>query len=82
MAITKEEVISQISVDEHGNIGVRKSTRVIEDGNLLSEAYHRHVVDIGSDLSDQDPKVQAIAAAVWTPELLAAKAKRLEASSQ
>jgi hypothetical protein len=80
MAITKEVIISQINVDEFGNIGVRESTRIMEDGNLLSETYHRHVVECGADLIGQDAQVAAIANAVWTPELIAAAEARRAAA--
>ena len=81
MALTKEEVISQINVDEFGNIGVRKSTRIMEDGVLLSETYHRHVVEPGDSLAGQDPKVQAIANVVHTPAVVAAAQARRAAAS-
>ena len=81
MAIEKVEVISQINVDEFGNIGVRKSTRIVEDGVLLYETYHRHVVEVGADTSAQDPKVQAIAAATWTPDVIAAAEARKAAQA-
>ena len=80
MAITKETLISQINVDEFGNIGVRTSTRIVEDGVQLSETYHRHVVDCGSDLTGQDAQVVAIANSVWTPELIAAAEARKAAA--
>jgi hypothetical protein len=81
MAITKETLITQINVDEYGNVGVRESTRIVEDGVVLSETYHRHVVDCGADLTGQDQKVQAIANATWTPELIAAAEARRAAAA-
>ena len=81
MAITKEEVISQINVDEFGNIGVRKSTRIMEDGVMLSETYHRHVVEPGDDLFGQDAKIKAIGQVVHTPQVVAAAQARRAAQS-
>jgi hypothetical protein len=71
MALTKEEVTDKIEVLENGTIQVRCATRVLEDGAILSSSFHRHVLHPGHDLTDQDPKVVAIANATWTPEVVA-----------
>ena len=65
MALVKEVVIDKIEVLESGSIQVRQATRVLEDGEVLSTSYHRHVVEPGADLSAEDPKVVAIATAAW-----------------
>jgi len=66
MSLTKEIVIDKIEVLESGSIQVRQATRVLEDGEVLSTSYHRHVVERGADLSAEDPKVAAIATAAWS----------------
>ena len=71
MALTKEKVTDKIEVLENGTIQVRCATRVLEDGAILSSSFHRHVLHPGHDLTDQDPKVVAIANATWTPEVVA-----------
>jgi len=65
MALTKEVVIDKIEVLESGAIQVRQATRVLEDGEVLSTSYHRHVVEPDADLTNEDPKVAAIATAAW-----------------
>jgi hypothetical protein len=65
MALTKEVVIDKIEVLESNAIQVRKVTRVLEDGEVLSSSYHRHVLMPGDDLTNEDPKVVAIAEAAW-----------------
>ena len=65
MALTKETVVDKIEVLENGTIQVRTATRIIEDGELLSQSYHRHVLQPGDDLTNEDPKVVAIAIAAW-----------------
>ena len=65
MALTKETVVDKIEVLESNAIQVRSCIRVLEDGEVLSSAYHRHVLQPGDDLSSEDPKVQAIATAAW-----------------
>lgn len=65
MALTKEQVIDNITVIENGNIQVRTVTRIVEDGEVISSTYHRHVLEQGADLTNEDPKVVAIANAAW-----------------
>jgi len=72
MALTKITVTDKIETLENGTIQVRTATRVLEDGAVLSSSFHRHVLHPGQDLTDQDPKVVAIANAVWTDEVVTA----------
>ena len=66
MALTKEVVIDKIEVLESGSIQVRQATRVLEDDVVLSTSYHRHVLERDADLTNEDPKVAAVAAAAWS----------------
>jgi hypothetical protein len=72
MALTKETVTDKIETLENGTIQVRTATRVLEDGVVLSSSFHRHCLTPGQDLANEDPKVAAIANAVWTPEVISA----------
>ena len=63
--ITKTQIVDSITVDESNIIHVRTSTVIQEDGTELSRSYHRHTLAMGDDLTDQDPRVVAIANAVW-----------------
>jgi len=72
VSLTKETVADKIEVLENGTIQVRFTTRVLEDGNVLSQSYHRHVLQPGDDLSSEDARVSAIATSTWTPEVVAA----------
>jgi hypothetical protein len=72
MALTKEIAVDQITITENGIVLVREVTRIMEDGKQLSSSYHRWTFAPGSDVSDQPANVQAIAAAAWTPEVIAA----------
>jgi hypothetical protein len=65
MALAKEVVIDKIEVLESGSIQIRQATRVLEDEVVLSQSYHRHVLQPGDDLTNEDPKVVAIAEAAW-----------------
>lgn len=80
MSLSKEVVIDKIEIVENGIIQVRQVTRIIEDGQLLSSSYLRWTLVPGQDVSDQEERVQAIANAVWTPEVIAAYKVKLQAS--
>jgi hypothetical protein len=68
MALSKETVVDKIEVLENNFIQVRCAVRVLEDGQVLSQSYYRHVLQPGDDLTNEDPKVVAIANSVWTAE--------------
>jgi hypothetical protein len=80
MTIEKIKVVDQITATENGTILFREATRIMEDGVQLSESYHRSSLAPDSDLTDVPASVAAIAAVVWTPEVIAAyKAAQAEA---
>jgi len=81
MALTKEVVIDKVEVVENGTLQVREVTRILEDGKQLSSSYHRWSFVPGSDVSDQPANVQAIAAAAWTPEVIAAYEAQIAANA-
>ena len=72
MSLTKTTNIDQITVTENGIVLYREATRIMEDGNELSKTYHRSSLAPDSDLTDVPAQVAAIAAVVWTPEVIAA----------
>ena len=73
MALTKEVTADKIEVvtgyDEDGNdvtsVQVRTATRVLEDGAVISQSYHRHVIQSGDDYSSEPANVQAICVAAF-----------------
>ena len=65
MALTKETVVDKIEVLESGAIQVRQVIRVLEDGEVLSQSYHRHVLSPGDGLTNESSKVVAVATAAW-----------------
>ncbi len=70
--LTKTSVVDRVEVVENGYVQVRTATRIMEDGKVLSQSFHRHCVTPGQDYSQEDAKVQAVCAAVHTPECIAA----------
>lgn len=81
MSLEKQTVVDKIEVVENGSVQVRTATRIVEDGNIISTTYHRHVVTPGQDYSQEDARVQAICAAAHTPEVVAAYQALQEASA-
>jgi hypothetical protein len=72
MALTETTKVDQIELIENGSIQVRTATIIERDGTEISRSFHRHVKHPGEDVSNEDPKVQAIANAIWTAEVIAA----------
>lgn len=68
--LEKKIVVDKIEVIEKGSVQVREATRILEGGVIISETFHRHVIDPGEDYSNEDPKVQAICAVVHTQEVI------------
>ena len=78
MALTKSvtadkvEVVTGQGEDADGNpvdvisVQVRTATRVLEDGAVISQSYHRHVIQSGDDWSSEPSNVQAICNAVFS----------------
>ena len=58
---------------EDAQIQVRRIRRTFEDGEQISKKYHRHVVDVGADVSNESPIVQAVAQGLHTPQRIAAR---------
>jgi hypothetical protein len=78
--LEKQIVVDLIEIVENGCVQVRACTRIMEDGKQISSTFHRHVVVPGADYSAEDAKVQAICAAVHTPEVVAAYQAAQEAA--
>jgi DNA-binding transcriptional LysR family regulator len=72
MSLTKTTTVDQITVTENGIVLFREATRIMEDGNQLSQTYHRSSLTPGQDLTGQPDNVVAICNVAWTPEVIAA----------
>lgn len=74
MALTKEVSADKIEVvttkNEDNNdvtvVQVRTATKVLEDGEVISSSYHRHVINSGDDYSAEPTNVQAVCSAVFS----------------
>ena len=78
--LTKQMVIDQITVTENGTILYREATRIMEDGNELSQTYHRSTLIPSQDLTGVPANVVAICNVAWTAEVVAAYQAQLEAN--
>jgi hypothetical protein len=70
MSLTEKKIVDKIEVVETNSIQVRTATIIERDGVELTRTFHRHVVTPGDDVTNEDPKVQAIAKAIWTKEVI------------
>jgi len=70
MSLTKTTTVDQITVTENGIVLFREATRIMEDGQQLSQTYHRTSLTPGQDLTGQPANVVAICNAAWTTEVI------------
>jgi len=82
MALSKEVSYDYEIRSEYKYIQERKKTAIMEDGKELSSSYHRRVLTPDADVSGESSEVQAMASALWTDEVKAAYAAKLEAESE
>jgi hypothetical protein len=78
--ITKETVVDQITVTENGIVLYREATRIIEDGKVLTQTYHRTSLTPGQDLEGQPANVVAICNVAWTSDVISAYQAAQEAN--
>jgi len=72
MSLTKTTTVDQITVQENGTVLYREATRIMEDGNQISQTYHRSSLTPGQDLTGAPANVAAICNLTWTPAVIAA----------
>jgi len=72
MSLTKTTVVDQITVTENGIVLYREATRIMEDGNQISQTYHRSSLTPAQNLTGVPANVVAICNTVWTAECIAA----------
>lgn len=69
------EIIPPFSI-----IQCRRADIIEKDGVEVGRTYHRHCRTPGEDVSDDCDELKAVAAALWTEEVIAAYQAHLEAS--
>ena len=53
-------------------IQCRRANIIEKDGVEVGKTYHRHTRTPGEDVSNDCEELQAVATALWTPEVIAA----------
>jgi hypothetical protein len=81
MSLTKQTVIDQITVTENGIVLYREATRIMEDGNQISQTFHRSSLAPDQDLTGIPANVVAICNTVWTAEVIAAYEAQMAAAA-
>jgi hypothetical protein len=72
MALIEKQIVDLVELVQSNHIQVRTANIIEKDGTEIARTFHRHVLSPGDDVTNEDPKVQAIANAVWTEEVIAA----------
>jgi hypothetical protein len=70
MSLTEKTIVDKIEVLENCIIQVRQANVVERDGKEIARTFHRYVLLPGADLAGQEPKIIAIANALWTQEVI------------
>ena len=82
MSLIEKQIIDKIEVvGSFSYVQVRRADVIEKDGVEIARSFHRHVLKPGDDISHEDPKVQAVCAAVWTDDIVAAYQAHLQSQS-
>ena len=84
MAFTERSEHKLEIIPPYSIIQCRRADIIEKDGVEVGKTYHRHTRAPGEDVSDDCAELQAVAAALWTPEVTAAyeASKAIVASEQ
>ena len=72
MALIEKQIVDLVELVQSNHIQVRTANIIERDGTEITRTFHRHVLSPGDSIVNEDQKVQAIANAVWTEEVIAA----------
>jgi hypothetical protein len=72
MALIEKQIVDLVELVQSNHIQVRTANIIEKDGIEIARTFHRHVLAPGDSVINEDAKVQAIANAIWTPEVVAA----------
>lgn len=73
MALTKKTEY-QVTVLPDGQLEVREATIIMEGGKEITRTYHRKVIDVGDDVTNEPQLIKDIAGSVHTAERISARA--------
>ena len=74
MALEEITLTDRIEVLQTGTLQIRHRHSIVDADTGVEKAasFHRHVLNPADDVSGECERVKAVAAAVWTPECIAA----------
>ena len=75
MALEELQLTDKIEVTQNGSLQIRHRHSIVDADTGIEKAasFHRHVLTPGQTLPDDAcERTRAVAAAVWTPECIAA----------
>jgi len=72
MAFTERQEHKIEIIPPYNILQCRRADIVEKDGVEVGRQYHRHVRVPGDDMTEECAEMQAVAAALWTPEVIAA----------
>jgi len=73
MSLEKQVTIDKVEfVGEFATMQVRTKTSVLENGESISDSFHREVYSIETGVENLPEELQPYATGVWTDELLTA----------
>ena len=79
MSLSKKRIQDKIEiVGEFKTIQVRYADQIIEDGQVLSQTYHRESIESNNEAKAIEHNVKALADIYWTDEIKEAYIKSLE----
>ena len=72
MAFTERHEHKIEIIPPYNILQCRRADIIEKDGVEVGKTYHRHVRVPGDDMSEDCAELQSVAAALWTPEVIAA----------
>jgi hypothetical protein len=72
MAFTERSEHKIEIIPPYNILQCRRADIVEKDGVEVGRQYHRHVKVPGDDMTNECAEMQAVATALWTPEVIAA----------
>ena len=78
MAFTERQEYKLEIIPPYSIIQCRRSDIVEKDGVEVGRQYHRHCVCPGDDVSEDCAEVKAVAAALWTTDVVESYQRSLE----
>ena len=70
MALIEKQLVDLVELVQTNHIQVRTANIIERDGIEIAKTYHRHVVAPTDSIENEDSRVQIIANAIWTPEVI------------